>query len=149
MRFGIHVDELSIAAAKKIEEVLNKLTVPEEIIAKRGTGTRHIFKNMPPGWKENPSLLVGKTFTDEGFTAASPFKDGGFSGCGTDRAELYIRIPEGTHAAYIEKVAHNDLEKELLLQRGYTYRIIKAEYRANPMFPEDKDLKVWVEVVLK
>ena len=61
---------------------------------------------------------------------------------------LFIRVPKGTHGAYIAKVAHNEEEKEFLLQKGYSYRIIKAEYRSNKYIEDDKDLKVWAEVIL-
>ena len=55
--------------------------------------------------------------------------------------------------SYVDRVYEklqekNANEKEFLLQRGYSYRIIKAEYRANPYFPDEKDLKVWCEVIL-
>lgn len=58
------------------------------------------------------------------------------------------RQRNGSRKRYIAHEAHNELEKEFLLQKGYTYRIIKAEYRSNPIFPEEKDLKVWCEVIL-
>lgn len=148
-RWGILVDEISKNAAKNIENVLSRITTPEEIIVRRGTGTRHIFEKMPKGWEKDPFLLVGKTFEDKGFTATSPFEKGGFGGTGKNQAELIIRVPEGTHGAYIESVAHADLEKEFLLQKGYTYRIIKAEYvYDNPYFPEEGRLRVYTEILL-
>lgn len=81
-------------------------------------------------------------------TSSGLLADGGFGGSGDNRAELFIRVPKGTHGAYIAKVAHNELEKEFLLQKGYTYRIIKAEYRTNPLDERDRDMKVWCEVIL-
>lgn len=79
--------------------------------------------------------------------ATSPFKSGGFGGSGKDHAELFIMVPQGTHAAYIEMESHLDLEKELLIQRGYSYRIAKAEYRKNSLFNDEMDLKLWVELM--
>lgn len=148
MRFGINVDDISKKAAKDIETVLDKIQTSEEIIVHRGTGTKHIFEKIVGDWKTDPNVLVGQEFSDAGFVATSPLKEGGFSGVGETQAELFIRIPKGTHGAYIAQEAHNELEKEFLLQRGYTYRIIKAEYRSNPIFPDEKDLKVWCEVIL-
>lgn len=147
-RYGVHVDEISRNAAVNIENILSRMSTPEDLIVKRGTGTKHIFDNMPKGWKEDPSLLVGRTFTDKGFTATSPFEGGGFGGSGLDNAKLFVKVPKGTHGAYIGSIAHNEDEFELLLQKGYSYRIIKAEYRPNSYFPDEKDLKVWVEVIL-
>jgi len=148
LRYGINVDDISKQAAIDIENVLAKIETPEQLIVHRGTGTKHIFENMVGDWKTDPSVLIGQEFSDAGFTATSPLKEGGFSGVGETQAELFIKVPEGTHGAYIAKQAHNEEEKEFLLQKGYTYRIIKAEYRNNPMFPDEKDLKVWCEVIL-
>ena len=148
MRFGINVDDISKNAAKKIESVLDKITTNEEIIVHRGTGTKHIFEKIKGDWKSDPTVLIGQSFPDAGFVATSPLKEGGFSGVGESQAELFIKVPKGTHGAYIAKQAHNENEKEFLLQRGYSYRIIKAEYRENPIFTDEKDLKVWCEVIL-
>ncbi len=148
MRYGINVDDISKNAAKSIENVLNRISTTEDIIVHRGTGTKHIFEKITSDWKNDPSILMGQEFKDDGFVATSPLEKGGFSGVGASQAELFIKVPKGTHGAYIAQLAHNELEKEFLLQRGYSYRIIKAEYRSNPLFPEDKDLKVWCEVIL-
>lgn len=148
LRFGINVDDISKNAAKNIEAVLNRIKTSEEIIVHRGTGTKHIFEKMTGDWKSDPSVLVGQEFSDAGFVATSPLKEGGFSGIGESQAELFIKVPKGTHGAYIAHEAHNELEKEFLLQKGYSYRIIKAEYRNNPLFPDEKDLKIWCEVIL-
>ena len=147
VRYGINVDDISKNAAREIENILGKLSTPTEIIVRRGTGTKHIFENIKGDWKNDPSVLMGQKFRDKGFTATSPFKEGGFSGVGESQAELFIKVPKGTHGAYIESVAHNEAEKEFLLQKNYSYRIIKAEYRENPIFKDEKDLKVWVEVI--
>lgn len=150
-RWGIHVNEIARNAADNIENVLSRMETPEDIIVRRGTGTKQIFEKMPKGWKENPTLLVGEIFEDKGFTATSPIRDGGFSGLGENQAELFIKVPKGTHGAYLNSLAHNDLECELLLQKDCTYKIIKAEYRENPL-PQNKgeyDLKVWAEVIKK
>ena len=113
---------------------------------KRGTGTKNIFRQIGVSWGDDPATFIGKTWTDNGFVATSPFKDGGFGGSGKEKAELFIFMPEDTHAAYIELQSNLELEKELLIQRGYSYQIVKAEYRDNPypQFEDEKDLKLWV-----
>ena len=146
-RYGTAVDDLSMTAAKGIESVLGKVTIDQPMILKRGTGIRHIFADMPEGWRDNLTLLTGKTFSDDGFTATSPMSSGGFGGSGTNRATMYIKAPAGTHGAYISDVSKASLEKEFLLQKGYSYRIMQAEYKPNPMYPDEKDLTVWVEVI--
>jgi len=147
LRYGINVDDISKKAAHDIESVLNKVQTTEEMIVHRGTGTKHIFEKMVGDWKSDPTVLIGQEFSDAGFTATSPLMEGGFSGVGATQCELFIKVPTGTHGAYIAQEAHNELEREFLLQRGYTYRIIDAEYRNNPLFPDEQDLKVWCEVI--
>ena len=147
LRYGTVVDSISMNAAQKIESVLGRIQTPDEIIVRRGTGTKQIFEKMIGDWKSDPSVLIGQQFSDKGFVATSPLKTGGFSGVGESQCELFIRVPQGTHGAYIAQEAHNESEKEFLLQRGYSYRIIKAEYRSNPLFEDEKDLKVWCEVL--
>ena len=92
--------------------------------------------------------MIGQEFSDLGFTATSPLVEGGFSGVGATQCELFIKVPVETHGAYIAQEAHNELERAFLLQRGYSYRIIDAEYGSNPLFPDEQDLKVWCEVIL-
>lgn len=148
MRFGTNKGSAVAKAAENLYNLLNRMTTKEDIYVRRGTGIRHILDGMPSGWRNNLSLLNGKEFKDAGFTATSPSSNGGFSGCGENNAELFIRIPKGTHGAYIGEVARAENEKEFLLQKGYKYRIVKAERRPNKYFPEQTDLKIWVEVVL-
>lgn len=148
MRFGTNKGSAVAKAAENLYNLLNRMTTKEDIYVRRGTGIRHILDGMPSGWRNDLSLLNGKEFKDAGFTATSPSSNGGFSGCGENNAELFIRVPKGTHGAYIGEVARAENEKEFLLQKGYKYRIVKAERRPNKYFPEQTDLKIWVEVVL-
>lgn len=147
MRYGHNVDDISKSAANDIKNCLDKIKTTEDIVVHRGTGIKEILDGVQGDWRDNLDLLIGHTYTDNGFVATSPLPTGGFSGAGLNQAELFIKVPQGTHGAYIAKEAHNELEKEFLLQSGYRYKIIKAEYRQNPYFPEEKDLKLWVEVI--
>lgn len=151
MRYGEEVDPISAEAARGIESVLDRVVTTEDMIVKRGTGTKTIFEQLGVSWGDDPAAFVGKTWTDEGFVATSPLKGGGFGGPGKDNAELFILVPKGTHAAYIEQESGLVLEKEMLIQRGYSYRIVKAEYRDNPypQFEGENDLKLWVELIQK
>lgn len=151
MRYGVEVDPISANAAREIENVLDRVTTTEDMVVKRGTGTKTIFEQLGVSWGDDPTSFVGKSWTDNGFVATSPFKYGGFGGAGKNQAELFIFVPEGTHAAYIEQESGLVLERELLIQRGYSYRIVRAEYRENPL-PVYRDegateLKLWVELV--
>lgn len=147
MRHGDNVGRSLKNTADNIVSVLNKTSTPRDLIVRRGTGTKEIFAEMPSGWKQDPSKLIGQTYRDRGFVATSPIKSGGFSGAGETQAELFIKVPKGTKGAYIVSAAKNTDEAEFLLQRGYSYRVVNAEYVKNPLFPDENDLKVWVEVI--
>lgn len=142
-RFGGYIDDIAKNAAENIERVLSKTKIPKDMIVKRGTDAKQIFEKAPEGWEKDPSLLIGHTFKDKGFVATTPMEGGGLSGSIT----LYIKVPEGTNGAYINSVAYNEMEKELLLQKGYSYHILNAEHVPNVYFPDEKDLIVYVEVV--
>lgn len=148
LRYGGWITNDLKAAVRNIESVLDKCTVPEEIIVCRGTGTAEIFRDVVGNWENDASALIGHEFSDAGFVASSVFEDGSFCPTGNGRAELFIRVPKGAHGAYIEQVSYVDIEAEFLLQRGYSYRIIKAEYRDSAIYQNRKDLKVWCEVIL-
>lgn len=150
LRYGDNVNDIYKDAADKIVSALDRITTNENLIVRRGTGTRHIFADFGDEWKRNPEVLVGKIFPDDGLVSTSPFKDGGFGGVGDNHAEFFIKVPKGTHGAYIADVTKNPDEKEFLLQKGYSYRIIKVEYRDSKysQLSDVKNLKVWVEVIL-
>lgn len=150
LRYGIDTGEISINAANEITQLLNKIQISDDIILKRGTGTNAIFKQIGAKWGDDPRSLIGKTYSDKGLVATSPFKEGGFGGAGKNNAEIFIKAPKGTKGAYIADVAaHNNMEQEFLLQKGYNYKIMGAEYRPNKYNPDEMDLKLWVEVVVK
>lgn len=67
--------------------------------------------------------LVGQSFVDNGFTSAGAGKETGF----IKSLILNIYCPKGTKMAYAEYVSHFKGENEMILQRGYTYKITKVE----------------------
>ncbi len=150
-RFGSEIDPISKQNAIALESILQKTIISEELVARRNldnisTLTR-ILSDVAgvEDWENDLSLLEGKAFIDKGFVGTTiDNKRGGFSG----KLEMLIHVPAGTHGAYIEGVSHAPLEKELLLQNGLKYRIIKAEYIFdNPYFKDEAKLRLWIEVL--
>lgn len=73
--------------------------------------------------------LVGTTFVDQGFVSCRSSKDGGY---GTSSGiQMFIYCPKSTHGLYVSPISHFKHENEIILQRGYQYRITKA-YKKGP-----------------
>ena len=68
--------------------------------------------------------LVGTTFVDQGFVSCRSSKDGGY-GTGSG-IQMFIYCPKSTHGLYVSPISHFQHENEIILQRGYQYRITKA-----------------------
>lgn len=69
--------------------------------------------------------LVGTTITEKGFYSAGAGKGTGFSG----EITLNTYCPKGTKMAYMNTKGHysHGSENEMILQRGYSFRITKVE----------------------
>jgi hypothetical protein len=82
--------------------------------------------------------LVGTTFEDQGFVSCGTHKGGGFY---NQKVIMNIYAPKGTKALYVAPISHSKDEDETIIQRGYSYKITKAE---------SKDGKIYLdcEVVL-
>jgi hypothetical protein len=122
---------------------LKRTSLDRDVIVKRGTN-KSVIKQLFPNIDnfDDVSILEGKEFTDKGFCATT-LSGEGFSG-GLD---FVIKCPVGTKAAYIAEIAHNQLETEMLIQKGTTFRVLKAERVPNQYIPEEDKIKLWVEVV--
>ncbi len=68
--------------------------------------------------------LVGTSFTDGGFFSAGAGKGTGFTG-----REIIFNTycPKGTKMIYIAEKSNYSSENEMILQRGYSYKITKIE----------------------
>ena len=68
--------------------------------------------------------LVGKEFVNHSFYSAGA----GYKTGMTDKNILIkTYCPKGVKAFYVEKFSHYSGENEMILQRGYTYRITSAK----------------------
>lgn len=102
-------------------------------------------------FKNNPSALVGKIGTDKSFLSCGSNRGTRFTGTGVRKDVIYnFYCPKGTMATYAEpfnrygefrgnwdgktKASYLN-ENEIILQRGTTMRITKAEY--------DKTKRMW------
>ena len=117
-----------------LTNAIDKCVWDEDIWVQRGINDSKIFQL--PGSKTTKTItsmtpselqqLVGTSFKDNGFYSAGAGKNTGFTGT-TIIFNTYC--PKGTKMAYMNTKGHYAYgsENEMILQRGYSYRITKVE----------------------
>ena len=73
---------------------------------------------------EQLQSLIGTTYKDHAFQSCGAAKGSGFTGT---NIIINTYCPKGTKMMYLPSVSHFSSENEMLLQRGYTMKITKAE----------------------
>ena len=124
-----------IHAVQNMTSAIDKCTWDNDIWIQRGINLDSKFikgiKQQTSGLSiqnmtdEELEALVGTTFEDQGFASGGAGKGTGFS----RPIILNIYCPKGTKMAYMNTKGHysNGSENEMILQRGYSYRITKIE----------------------
>ncbi|OZE81932.1 hypothetical protein CH304_12845 [Rhodococcus sp. 15-649-1-2] len=117
-------------AVDRIDRVIaNAPRVPEKMTVSRAVGA-DVFGLKPDA---NPSALVGRTFTDDGFMSTSLQSE--LKSLNRHEVELRLDLPEGTPGLYVSSHSKRDekglavygmIENELLLGRGVSYEIVDA-----------------------
>lgn len=127
LREGIDEDnEELIVHIDNIYSAISKCHIPDYMVVRRGVGVDYITRLLgDDSWLETPNSLCGKRLVDKGFMATTPFVNGGLK----RQVMLYLALPKGTQAAYIESVAtpRYKHQKELLIQSASTI-IVKEAY---------------------
>lgn len=122
-------------AVENMTNIIDKSSYDEDIWVQRGIDSDvAIFQNNSSkklsslGSMSDSQLqsLVGTTFKENGFFSSGAGKDTGFS---EKDVILNTYCPRGTKMMYmnIHGAFKNTSENEMLLQRGYSYRITKVE----------------------
>lgn len=119
-----------------ITRAIDGQELEEDMWIRRGVGqlsTKNIYGNgelLDNKWSTEQLLsLVGTTFVDQGFVSCRSSKDDGY-GSG-EPVQMFIYCPKTTHALYIKPYSHYISENEMIIQRGYQYRITKAYKKGN------------------
>lgn len=123
-----------VNAVQNITNAINKSSYPFNMWIQRYSSDSNYFTG-PNGGKvrlgdltnEQLENLVGTSFVAENFFSTGGAKGTGY---GQDKALRFnIYCPKGTKMLYVAKHSHFAYENEILLQRGYSYKItsIKKE----------------------
>lgn len=87
---------------------------------------------------EQLANLVGITYKDQGFLSCGAAKNTGFTG---RPVIMNIYCPAGTKMLYVPSISKYSTENEMIIQRGYSYKIAKA-YKKNGRIYLDVDVQL-------
>jgi len=117
-----------------LTKFINRFTLRDDCWIQRGDGSDIAYKNLlgldmtlRQMTESERQSLIGREFVDTKFLSGGVNKNSGFK---YYKTITNIYLPKGTHAAWLEPFSayQGGSERELLLQRGMTYRITKIEY---------------------
>lgn len=123
------------SVAKRIDrctEALDAFQVAEDVVVYRGVGSMdamanflHVTRAELDDRVANGTLgsFVGAAAGDDAFMSTGVTAGKAWSG-----PKLVALIPKGAHAMYVDPVSANRGEKELLVQRGSRFEVVKVEW---------------------
>lgn len=116
---------------KQVEAMTNFIdnaTIDFDVWVQRGTNNiTDTVNNINISWGSSEKALknlVGKSFVDNGFVSCGAAKSTGFTG---KNIIMNVYCPKGTKMLYVDDFSNYSGENEVILQRGYTYKITKTE----------------------
>lgn len=125
-------------AINDLTNAIDKCTWPDDIWVQRGqsphincfnlNGVKKSISSMTEAERQS---LVGSTYVDNGFYSAGAGKGTGFTGQGMI---INTYCPKGTKMVYAQYRPGYKNENEMIIQRGYSYRITKIEYKGGKYY---------------
>lgn len=109
---------------KQATAALEKASLPEEVIVRRGSSYNMLKELGIDISEENKDKLVGGIVQELGFMSTSPDSYGGFS----RGIEYVVKVPKGSQAMYVDTISWHSGEEELLINRGGKYIINDVEF---------------------
>lgn len=113
--------------AKKItgqmDRAMAKSSVDQAVTVYRG-----VDKKVFGEWNDiADDMLPGMVFTDQGFSSTSTDVKLLNSWGGRGKYEIEVLVPEGSRGIYVQSISHFPHERELILDRGSSFRVISAQ----------------------
>ena len=125
--------DMFINSVKNMTSAIDKSVIDFDFWTQRGTKAvnfPHTKINSSSSIEELQSL-VGTSFEDQAFVSTGAAKSTGFS---TEPIILNIYCPKGTKGAYVDDISNFKGENELILQRGYSYKVTKVEKKGGKIY---------------
>lgn len=141
---------------RNVSSMLNRAKLSEDVVVHRfldSSALKRLFKFTKEDFKSlkngDYDLVKNKTFVEKGFmsTTFNKIAPGFFR---EDDLEMEIFVPKGARAMYVakerESLGATTHEEELLIDKGYEFRITKFEAKGKNAFDETK-YKVTMELI--
>lgn len=122
-----------ISAVKNMTSAIDKSVIDFDFWTQRGTSAVNFPHMKIDAYTDIDKLnsLVGTTFEDQAFVSTGAAKNTGFS---SHNIILNIYCPKGTKGAYVNEISAFKGENELILQRGYSYKVTKVEKKNGKIY---------------
>ena len=129
--YGEQYVESLKGSGDKISAELSKFKLNTPLRLKRSVGKVDYITGATSS-VEDMQKMIGKTFTEKGFTSSTICMDeqlpfGGYNE--STRITLEIIIPKDTKGAYVYKISDSPAEFEFLIDKNTTYKVIDAGER--------------------
>jgi hypothetical protein len=115
----------------EISKELSKFKLNEPLKLKRSVGNVDFITNATSS-VEDMRKMIGKKFTEKGFTSTTLCSDTQLAFGGIDkptRTTLEIIAPKETKGAYLYKISDSPAEFEFLIDKNTTYEVVDAGER--------------------
>lgn len=112
---------------KALTRAIDGCKLEQDMWVQRGLSTLNIASGITITGKEKMEdlqKLVGQSFEHPSFYSAGAAKGTGFV---NSSIIINTYCPKGTKALYVDSISNFSGENEIILQRGYTYRITKVD----------------------
>lgn len=120
-------------AVKNMTSAIDKSVIDFDFWTQRGTSAVNFPHTKIDAYTSEEQLqkLVGTSFEDQAFVSTGAAKNTGFS---SHNIILNIYCPKGTKGAYVDGISQFKGENELILQRGYSYKVTKVEKKNGKIY---------------
>ena len=125
--------ESFVKDVKNMTSAIDKSVIDFDFWTQRGTNAVNFpGKQINSGTSlQDLQALVGTKFEDQAFVSTGAAKNTGFK---TPGIILNIYCPKGTKGAYVDNISAFSGENELILQRGYSYKVTKVEKKDGKIY---------------
>lgn len=120
-------------AVKNMTSAIDKSVIDFDFWTQRGTSAVNFPHMKVNAYTDEATLqsLVGSVFKDQAFVSTGAAKNTGFA---SHNIILNIYCPKGTKGAYVDNISMFKGENELILQRGYSYKVTKVEKKNGKIY---------------
>jgi hypothetical protein len=132
---GRKVDKEILDVITYLDQAMESASLPEDMILHRGVSSE-IWKIMKadPGYITPGDEVTTKGFLSSTYDRASAWKYASEKASKDDEiAVMEILAPKGTKAAAIEKHSQSPDDREILINRGTSFKVIEARKDGNVM----------------